>query len=303
MSSPKHTDARLTGRRTLLRLIGIYLALVVALGCAIWFELPEQLAQWLLIAALTISLVAATCVGRTVAQAQKGLHPRDRPPISGRDAGVLSLVAFGSLAIACEKQIYPRSWPTKVEDAVALLEQQTNARERHELAYINYYDLAQVHEQWSAAMRAQFGLARGNKRLLTDCDREHPHPDTCASVILSRLWRRARAELPPAERDSLEDLEKKMERVRVKTHKFRATPLADVVAFFNEAIHAQLPEAARFAIRYDPDDADIPVTTSWYTMDTFSLRETLGVAAADAGLRVRKAPPDVVIEAPDEPPR
>lgn len=212
---------------------------------------------------------------------------------------MLAFVALASLTMACAKLIYPRSWPTSVEDALALLDEQVGAAGRQELAYMGYDDLADLNEQWSASIPQRFGLLDGNARLLKDCDPEYIHAATCASVIISRFWKKVRAELPAPEREALEALEAKMERVRFKSQRFDHTPLKEVVAFFSESVRAQLPEDARFEIRYDPKYADDPVSAAWRVMDSISLREALGNLAAATHWRVRKAPPDLVLEEAD----
>ena len=88
-----------------------------------------------------------------------------------------------------------------------------------------------------------------------------------------------------------------MERVRVKSEQFEQRPLQEVVVYFNDAIDAQLAENARFTIRYDFAYADKPVSAAWHVMDNISLREALGIVAASNRFKLRKAPPDLFIEA------
>jgi hypothetical protein len=296
MSASHHIDTPRSDRRTLIVLIASYFAILIALGSAIWFELPNVAASALLIAGLIVAVIVAVRAGRWVARSHASIPFRLRPSLSGRTVGVLALVTLASLAIACAKLIYPRSWPTTVNDALAILDEQVDAETKKELAYMAYDELIDLKHGWATSIRDRFGLASRNNRLLHDCDPEYRHPDSCASVIISRFWKRVRAAMPSAERLPLEALEEKMERVRVKSQQFKQQPLKEVVAFFNEAIRTQLPDSARFTIRYEPPYADEPVSASWHVMDNISLREALGIVTANTKFKVQKAPPDLLIE-------
>ncbi len=297
MSTPYPIDERLSNRRTLIRSIAGYFAILIALGCAIWFELPSVLASGLLAAALTLALFIAVRVGRSVARTHASLPFALRPSLTARSAGVLVFVALAPLAIACSQLIYPRSWPTTIEGALAILDAQVDASSKRQLAYTGFDDLTDLDQGWKRSIRNDFGLWDRNNRLLKRCDPEYKNPESCASTITSRFWRRARAELPADERLALERLESNMERVRVQSEQFERRPLQEVVAHFNEAIDAQLAENSRFTIRYDAAHADKPVSAAWHVMDNISLREALGIVAASNRFKLRKAPPDLFIEA------
>jgi hypothetical protein len=286
----------LSGRDTLRWLIAISGATIVLLACAIWFELPHWLASALFFAALALALLTAVCAGRTVADSHAALPWRKRPGFSGRTVGVLVLVALGSLAFACSKLVYPRSWPTNVEDAVAILSDQLDASRARELAYFAYDDLTVVQDTLGASVREQFGLNERNARLAYDCDPEYMNPHACSSIIVSRLWKKLRAELPEEERVPLEALEKKMEQIRLPSKQFQNVPLRELTAFFNEAIRTQLPKEAWFEVAHDATQAEANVTTGWHAMDTISLREAFVVLTEAGEWRVRKTPPNLVIE-------
>lgn len=286
----------LSGRHTLRRLIAASLATIALLACAIWFELPSWIASALLTGAFALALVTGVCAGRTVADSHAALPWRKRPGFSGRGVGVLVLVALGSLAFASSKLVYPRSWPTSVEDAVAILDGQLDAASARELAYIGYDDLTEVQNTLGASVREQFGLNERNARLAYDCDPEYMNPHACASIIVSRLWKKLRAELPEAERVPLEALEKKMEQVRLPSKQFPNVSLRELAEFFNVAIRAQLPREAWFDVVHDAANADARVSTAWHAMDTISLREALGVLEEGGEWRMRKAPPNLLIE-------
>jgi hypothetical protein len=296
MADASSTPRPLSGRDTLRWLIAISVATIVLLACAIWFELPHWLASALFFAALALALLTAVCAGRTVADSHAALPWRKRPGFSGRTVGVLVLVALGSLAFASSKLVYPRSWPTNVEDAVAILSDQLDATRARELAYLAYDDLTVVQDTLGASVREQFGLNERNARLAYDCDPEYMNPHACSSIIVSRLWKKLRADLPKAERVPLEALEKKMEQVRLPSKQFQNVPLRELTAFFNEAIRTQLPKEAWFEIAHDAAQAEANVTTGWHAMDTISLREAFGVLTEAGEWRVRKAPPNLVIE-------
>ena len=296
MADASSTPRALSGRDTLRWLSAISVATTVLLACAIWFELPQWLASTLLFAALVLALVTAVCAGRTVADSHAALPWRKRPGFSGRGVGVLVLVALGSLALAASKLVYPRSWPTNVEDAVTTLSAQLDATRARELAYIGYDDLTTVQDTLGASVREQFGLNERNARLAHDCDPEYMNPHACSSIIISRLWKKLRAELPKAQRVPLEALEKKMEQIRLSSKQFQNVPLRELTAFFNEAIRAQLPKEAWFEVAHAPAHTEAPVSTAWHAMDTISLREALGVLTEGSEWHVRKEPPNLVIE-------
>lgn len=287
---------RLTGRDTLTRLIVLYCAAIIALAGAIWFELPGWIASALLIAALALTILVAISAGRTANQSLASVPYRKRPSFTGRGVGMLALVVLALISVAIAFFVYPRSWPTRVEEAVEILSSQLDAKSKKELVYLGYDELADVQDTLGASLRRQFGLNTRNFRLAYDCDPEYIHPRSCASIIISRLWKKLRAELPPAERVPLETLEAGMERVRLGSQQFQDVPLQELVAFFNDAIRAQLPEEAQFMVVHDPAQANTRVSTAWHIMGTISLREALDVLAAQGNWRIRKDPPNVVIE-------
>lgn len=296
MSDASSTPRALSGRDTLRWLMAISLGTIVLLAGAIWFEMPRWIASTLFFASLALALITGICAGRTVAASHAALPWRKRPGFSGRGVGVLVLVALGSLAFACSKFVYPRSWPTNVQGAVAILSEQLDETSARALAYMSYDDLGAVQDTLGASVREQFGLNERNARLAYDCDPEYMNPHACSSIIISRLWKKLRAELSERERVPLEALEKKMEQVRLPSKQFDNVPLEELADFFNDAIRAQLPQQARFEVLHDAEQGETRVSTAWHAMDTISLREALGVLEQGGHWRVRKAPPNLVIE-------
>jgi hypothetical protein len=294
MSDSHSNNKRWSSRHTLTVVIAAYLVALIGAVCAIWFELPTKVAFALRVASLLAATLAAVCVGRAVAGAQELMAFRERTSISGRGAGVLMLVALGSLAIVCTKWVSPRSWPATVDEALAILDTQLDDESKRKLAYMGYDDLIELHHGWGTSIRNKFGMLEGNEPLLRDCDPEYVHADTCSTVIISRLWKKVRAELPPTPRRSLEVLEAKMNRTMVPPRELKERPLKDVVATFDIAIRAQLPEDARFAIRYDTAYADEPV--SWHEREPITFHDALGRLSAKTGLYVKRSPPDVLLE-------
>lgn len=282
--------------RALKRLAASYFASVAALAGAIWFELPGWVAFALLGLALALTVVVSISTGRTVARWRASMPYRKRPSITGRGAGMLALVVLGLIPFAIAKFVYPRSWPTNVEDAVALLSVQLDERSERDLAYMGYDDLAKLQDTLGASLRARFGLSTRNFRLAYDCDAEYINPYSCSSIIISRLWKKVRADLPAAERASLEALESGMNRVRLGSKRFEYVPLEELVAFFNDAIRAQLPRETQFTVVCDPKQANDRLSIAWHAMGTISLREALTVLEAGGEWRARKDPPNLVIE-------
>lgn len=291
---------RLSGQGTLSGLIIAYLAAVVSLAGAIWLEWPEWAASVLLTAALAPALLAAVCAGRTFTDWQASISYRERTSTSARSVSVLTFIALSALPIACTKLIYPRSWPTTVEEAVAILSDQLDTQSERDLAYMGYDDLTDVQQTLGVSVREQFGLNRRNAKLLHDCNPEYIDSNSCSMHIILRLWRKVRAELPPSRRLPLEALEKSMERVRFESEKFERVPIRELADFFNKAIRAQLPQDASFAIIHDPAQGDRSVSVSWRAMGTISLREALGVLEEGGRWNVRKAPPNLVLERTDK---
>lgn len=286
----------LASQHTLVRLVTIYSLTALAFAAWIWFELPASASPFWLAAAVLLALVTAVCAGRTAARALAAMPYRKRPSISARGIGMLAAVVLVAIPIAVAKFVYPKSWPTSVDAAVSKLHDELDREQERDLAYMAYDDLAGLQGTLGADIRSRFGLNTRNFRLAYDCDPEYMHPHTCASVIISRLWKRVRAELPPAERQALEALESGMDRVRLGSERFEDVPLAELVAFFNEAVRTQLPQSTQFTIVCDPADADERISTAWHVMGTLSLREALGVFTENGSWRVRKDPPNLVIE-------
>ena len=286
----------LGGRHTLVRLSTIYLLTALALAAWIWFELPDSASAFWLAAAVLLALLTAVCAGRTAAQALAAMPYRKRPSIGARGIGMLTAVVLVAIPIAIAKFVYPKSWPTSVDAAVSKLHSELNAEQERDLAYMGYDDLASLQGTLGAEVRSRFGLNSRNFRLAYDCDPEYMHPHTCASIIISRLWKKVRADLPSAERQALEALESGMDRVRLSSEQFENVPLAELVAFFNDAVHTQLPQPAQLTVVCDSADADERISTGWHVMGTLSLREALGVFTESGSWRVRKDPPNLVIE-------
>lgn len=274
----------------------MYCAGIVALASATWFELPEWLTSTLLAVDLVLALLVAICAGRTATLALAGMPYRRRPSITGRGIGMLALVVLGAVAIAIAMFVYPRTWPTSVDDAVAMLSAELDPQRERALAYMGYDELAELQDTFGASIRQRFGLNSRNFRLAYDCDPEYMHPHTCSSIIISRLWKHVRAALPDEERAALETLEANLDRVRLRSEQFDDVPLADLVAFFNDAIRAQLPADAQLTIVHDPRFSDDRVSTAWHVMDTLSLREALEVFTSQGHWLVIKDPPNLVIQ-------
>ncbi len=289
----------MAGRRTLKRLIACYVAALVALAGAIWLELPQILAYVLFAMTQVLALVAGLSAARTIAAEHEALPFRERPKVSGRGAGMLTWVSCALLAIACAYFVYPRSWPTRVAEAVAVLSARLDAERKREIGYMSYDELWKLERELGAAVRSEFGLNRRNFRLAYDCDPEYMHPHTCATRILSQLWRTLRNELPPAERAALETLESNLERVRLESASFHEVPLHELVAYFNETIRTQRPNDRAFAVTHDPADGAATVSVAWHAMGTISLREALDVLEQQGKWRIRKAPPNLIIERAD----
>lgn len=289
----------MSGRRTLKRLIAYYIGALLALAGAIWFELPQVFAYLSFATVQLLALIAAVSAGRTVADEHAALPYLKRPEISGRGAGALTWTVLALLAVACAYFVYPRSWPTSVEEAVEILSARLDEERKEEIGYMGYDDLDELELEFGAAIRAEFGLDRRNFRLAYDCDREYMHPHTCATRILSQLWKTLRNELPLAEQAALEVLERNMELVRLESERFDDVPLHELVTFFNEAIRTQRPNGEPFTVKHDPADAAAPVSVSWHAMGTISLREALDVLEQQGEWQVRKVPPDLIIERAD----
>ncbi len=293
-SSP--APRRLSAHETLKGLAAGYLAAIVALVIAIWFELPSWLRPALLVLAIVLALLTAISASRTLADYYASLPYRKRPALTSRSAGALTFVLSSLIAIACAYFVYPRSWPTSVDDAVAELMEELDSSTQREIAYMSYDDLARLQSTLGASLREQFGLNQRNFRLAHDCDAEYMNPHTCSSIVLSRLWKKLREELPGPERAALERLETSMERVRLDSKEFHDVPLEQFAAALNDAIRAQLPEHAELAIVHDAALAPTRLSTSWHAMGTISLREALALLEEGGDWRVRKDPPNLVVE-------
>lgn len=296
MHDPTSILKRLAEKSALEKLGAGYLAAIVALTGAIWFELPEWTSSVFLVLAVALTPFLAISAGQSLARWQASLDRRERPSLTGRGAGMLTLVVLGLIPFAIAKFVYPRSWPTNVADAVAMLSTQLDAQAERDLAYMGYDELANLQSTLGASVRDRFGLNTRNFRLAYDCDAEYMHPHTCASIIISRLWKKVRADLPASERAALESLESGMDRVRLESERFENVPLQELVAFFNDAIRAQLAPEAQFEVVNDPARSNDRLSVAWRAMGTISLREALTVLEDGGEWRARKDPPNLVIE-------
>jgi len=296
MSRLPETLKRLTGRDVLKKLAAAYAAAMIALAGTIWFELPQWIATVLLVAALLLALTTAISAGRTIAAEHAALPWRKRPGFTGRGAGLLAFVVLTLLALACAWFVYPRSWPTRVEDAVARLSARLDAQEARKLAYMGAEDLALLQDTLGASIRDEFGLRTRNFRLAYDCDPEYINPYTCSSIIISRLWKKARADLPDAERRELERLEANMERLRLESKQFENVPIEELTAYFNDLIRAQFGSQTSFSVAHDPARTGERLTVSWHASGTISLREALELLEQGGQWEVRKDPPRLVLE-------
>lgn len=295
MSGAEPHTRPLSGRSLLKRLVVADLVLLVVLALALRFEAPGWLSTALLFTACAVALTAAICAGRTAADHFATLPVRKRPKIPPRDIGMLTLVALGALTWAVARWVYPQSWPTNVDDAVAAAYASLDEQAMRTISVMGYDELTSLQNTLGASLRERFGLTRHNTTLLHACDPEYRNARSCSMLFLSRLWRRIRAEMPERERHALEQIESSMERVRLKRATFENITLNELVDFFNERIRAQTAPESQFAIVADPADAAERISIRWYAMDTIALREALEVLVADGSWQLRKEPPVLVI--------
>jgi hypothetical protein len=286
----------LSGRSLLQRLIVAHLLLLVVLAVTLRFEAPAWISMPLLIAAIALTLVAAICAGRTAADTFAAMSVRKRPKIPPRDVGMLTLVAMGALTWAVARWVYPQSWPTNVNDAVAAAYASLDEDTIRAMSHMNYAELAGMQNTLGATLRARFGLTRHNTTLLHACDPDYRSARSCSMLILSRVWRQIRAQMPEQERAALEQIELSMERVRLKSEKFNDIPLRELVDYFNREIRAQNEPGSQFELVADAAAAEQRLSVWWYAMGTISLREALEVLVEDGQWELRKEPPRLVIQ-------
>jgi hypothetical protein len=296
MNGVEPSTRPLSGRSLLKRLVVVHLILLVVLAATLRFEAPAWISIPLLIAASALALVAAVCAGRTATDAFLAMTVRKRPKIPPRDVGALMLVALGALTWAVARWVYPQSWPTNVNDAVAAAYTSLDQDTVREMSYMNYSELAGMQNTLGATLRERFGLTRHNTTLLHACDPDYRSARSCSMLILSRVWRQIRAEMPEQERAALEQIESSMERVRLKSEKFNDIPLRELVDFFNHAIRAQREPESQFELVADAAAAEQRISIWWYAMGTISLREALEVLVEDGQWELRKEPPRLVVQ-------
>jgi hypothetical protein len=96
----------------------------------------------------------------------------------------------------------PEQWPSTVEDTVGKLLTVLKPQQQQQIRDTNEKRVICFCHGLGTWIRNQFGLWRGNQKLLKSCSegstQEKPpnlHPDSASMVIVNALWRRLR-EMP-----------------------------------------------------------------------------------------------------------
>ncbi len=77
-------------------------------------------------------------------------------------------------------------WPKTVDEAAALIVRELDEPSKVTVRKTARKELIGFHMGWGMGIRNRFGLWRGNTALLESC--KAPHPDSCSSVIIERVW-------------------------------------------------------------------------------------------------------------------
>lgn len=85
-------------------------------------------------------------------------------------------------------------WPSTVEEAVSRLVLETTPAEKALIRSMTKSELSHFHFDLGLWIRNNFGLWRGNNKLLKACGCDHADP--ASGVILEALWRRLKRNYP-----------------------------------------------------------------------------------------------------------
>jgi hypothetical protein len=93
----------------------------------------------------------------------------------------------------------PATWPTTLDEVVDRLLSRMSEADKELVRNTPEDDLIRFHLGWGMGIRHEFGLWRGNGKLLVSCADLHPdasmvipHPDDASLVIIRAVWERLR---------------------------------------------------------------------------------------------------------------
>jgi hypothetical protein len=103
---------------------------------------------------------------------------------------------FALSALACSGA---RPWPATVQEAAQRVASELDAQSKERVRTTKKDDLIQYHFGWGMGIRNQFGLWRGNHKLLNSCGNgEAIHPDECSMIIIEAVWTLLQSPAAPA---------------------------------------------------------------------------------------------------------
>ena len=87
------------------------------------------------------------------------------------------------------------TWPTTRDEAALRIVEKLDEESRARVRAMKKEDLIQFHNSWGMGIRNEFGLRRGNQKLLESCGATDP--DECSMVILGAVWQLLQDTVPP----------------------------------------------------------------------------------------------------------
>ncbi len=98
------------------------------------------------------------------------------------------LMAAPPTATQEEESLGPNEWPTTVDAAVADVLSTLSAEDKAEVRGTKKEDLIMFHHGWGTGIRNDYGLWRGNTKLIESACGKGCHPDDASMVIIEAVW-------------------------------------------------------------------------------------------------------------------
>ncbi len=92
-----------------------------------------------------------------------------------------------------EQGLSPSEWPESCSEAVEYLVEGMSDKDRSTVRNTQKENLINFHFGWGMGIRNDFGLWRGNDRLISSCmelnSTNDAHPDSISMIIIEEVWK------------------------------------------------------------------------------------------------------------------
>lgn len=130
------------------------------------------------------------------------------------------------------EDIYPES----VESAATKLVSSISAEDKQEIIGKKKIDLIMYHHGWGTGIRNNFGLWKGNSKLLEDCGSPTIHPDECSMIIIERVWVKLRDSVSKEEIEGIDKINSLLEEITISAYRKKKTGAIEYIKFLNSEI-------------------------------------------------------------------